>query len=94
MRYKYTTLEMHLNSHNWSILTAITRIQKQECLHLLCTWKGNKNSKVPRLSNENLQMRGKNGEPWRLTSQPMPQGGHPRARGNKVQLGYTQTTSQ
>ena len=39
-------------------------------------------------------MRDKNGEPWRLTSQPRPQGGHPQARGIKAQMGYTQKTSQ
>ena len=39
-------------------------------------------------------MKGKYGEPWELTSQPRPQGGHPRARGNKIQPGYIQRTPQ
>ena len=39
-------------------------------------------------------MRDKNKEPWRLTSQRRPQEGHPRARGNKAQTRYIQTTSQ
>ena len=40
---------------------------------------------VSKIINLNLQKRSKNGEPWRLTSHPRPQRGHPQAWGNKVQ---------
>ena len=46
---------------------------------------------VSKAINENLHMRDKNSEPWSLTSQPRPQGGHPRARGNKAQSGIHST---
>ena len=50
---------------------------------------------VFKLIQEDLQFRDEsNGEPWRLTSQPRPQGGHPRARGNKIQPGCIQPTPQ
>ena len=44
--------------------------------------------KFARASN-NLQFQ-KNKEPWRLTSQPSPQGGNPQARGNNAQMEYIQ----
>ena len=55
---------------------------------------GQQELQVSKIIQKNLHMRDKNGEPWRLTSQPRPQGGHPRARGNKSQMGYIQTSSQ
>ena len=47
-----------------------------------------------KIIQKDLHIRDKNDEPWRLTSQPRPQGGHPRARGNKIQPGYMQPTPQ
>ena len=39
-------------------------------------------------------MRGKNGEPWRLTSQPRPQGGHPRAGETRLNELHSNITKQ
>ena len=52
------------------------------------------NIKLPNSSSKNLQKERQDGNHGGLTSQPRPQGDHPRARGNKAQPGYIQTTSQ
>ncbi len=51
-------------------------------------------SKFPRSSSKNLQKRDKkNGEPWKLTSHPRPQRGHPPSLGKQGTNGCTPSHS-